>query len=308
MAAGQGCISRRTDRIPTGRQHTLLDNEELKEALKITEEIAIKAWDIIEPLYQTDLRIYEKPGDGPATEADIKADHFIIEELQSKFGDHFGYFSEENYQGAERFSKKACWIVDPIDGTRDFMEGKDDFAIQIGLAQYSEESKVFEPDLGVVYMPRYGFLFSASRGTGAWERNMKSGGSRQCYVSEQENLEKASAVVSSSGMGRRISAALERLSPAELQRRGSLGVKVMEVVAGRADFYINTSRGYAKEWDICAPHAILREAKGTMRDLSGNRHSYLKENYYVENGIIAGNKALCDQIILNLQSESILWE
>lgn len=261
---------------------------------------ALRAWEEVSHLFQGSFKVFEKPGESPATEADIAADRIILETLKGTFPEEkYGYLSEETEHGTDRLTKDYCWIIDPIDGTREFIEGRDDFAVQIGLVDRSNDDGQYRPLFGLVYEPRAGKLFHAYRGEGAWveDPSANSSGKRQVHVSETVDLEALRLIVTRQGYGHRLGAVIERLPTAEICRRGSFGVKTMAVAAGEADVYLHTARRQSKEWDTCGPHAILLEAGGILTDVTGGEITYNKEDYFVERGALACNPALHEVLL-----------
>jgi 3'(2'), 5'-bisphosphate nucleotidase len=280
---------------------------DLVAAGEFARHLALETWEQIAGFFRGKFDVFEKESDGPATEADILADRFILSRLGERYpASRFGYLSEETAHGPERLQREACWIIDPIDGTRDFMEGREDFAIQIGLAQRAA-SGIFEPVVGVVYQPAAALLYRAVRGQGAWRENLRLGTQERLVVSACRELTDCRLVITRSHMGRRLAAAMEALQPRESYTAGSLGVKVAHVSERRADLYINTSRRFCKEWDVCAPHAILAEAGGMLTDLRGNRIDYNQPDVYIEEGLVASNGHLHREVLMRLAGVPEAW-
>jgi len=282
---------------------------DLDNCLDAAREAALFAWKRIEHFFQGDYRVYEKENEGPATEADILADHLIVDFLQERFSpDHFGYLSEETQQGHQRLGKDLCWIIDPIDGTRDFIEGRDDFCLQIGLAARVDQNGPLKPVAGVVYEPRANRLALASHGAGAFEENLKTGQVTRMEVTKRAEVAGAHLVVTRQHFGRRLKTTVDHLDAGEVSRRGSFGVKVIDVAAGRADYYLNTARRQCKEWDTCAPHAILLEAGGRLTNLSGKELSYNRRSFRIDGGALASNGFLHGELLQRLEGIDVLWE
>lgn len=286
-----------------------MNQPNLEQCRNDAREAALLAWKEIESFFQGDFEVFEKEGDGPATEADIRADHFIVDYLRARYPEtEYGYLSEETQHGNERLGKKYCWIIDPIDGTREFIQGKDDFAVHIGLAGRIGEDGPSVPLVGVVYEPRAGWLYSSAHQLGAWGENLNTGEKVPLAVSDQTDLAKSRVVITSQKYGTRLQRALDRLNPIDIHRRGSFGVKTLQVVCRKAEIYLNTARRQSKEWDTLAPHAVLNEAGGRMTNLEGQEITYNKEDYYVEMGTIASNKALHELALKTLGDVSDWWD
>ena len=287
-----------------------LNNLDIEQCCQDACQAARLAWDAIRGYYKGSFKVIQKAGEGPATEADLLADRVILDHLSARYpASAFGFLSEETEKGSERLNKPWCWIVDPIDGTRDFIEGKPDFAVHIGLAGNMDGVEGgLTPAVGVVYLPVENLLFRATRGGGAWVDRLDLGTTDRVRVSTQDTMQEMELVVTRSNWGRRMYSAVEQLSPKRVYRRGSLGVKVCDVALGRADAYLNTARGQCKEWDTCAPHAVLLEAGGKLSDLNGAPIRYNKPDYIIENGILASNGTLHQPVLEELHQTKELWD
>lgn len=290
---------------PIGRIRPTLQSIDLESCRREAIAAAIKAWDVIAPFHKGSYGIYQKAGEGPATDADIAADRAILDHLQAQFpAAQFGYLTEETEKDDERLRHRYCWIIDPIDGTREFIEGRDDFAVHIGLAGPASPDGPIVALVGVVYMPKAGILYHAVKGQGAFARDMVTGNDRRLEVSSTDKLGDARLVVTRAadalGPQRRLTRAVARLGVRDVYTLGSLGVKVAEVVEGRADFYMNASHKSCKEWDVCAPAIVLEEAGGRISQVAGDPILYNKVDYYVHHGLIASNGVLHERIVKSL--------
>lgn len=277
-------------------------NELEERELTAAREIAIECWEHIRDYYGGEYEIHDKH-DGPATDADKDADRFITAALRERFPEH-GILSEESTDGPERLSKDRLWVVDPIDGTKDFIKGTGDFAIQIGLA--AREGKHFQPRVGVVMQPIGERLYFAVADGGAWVHELKTDEERRMQVSKIDKLEEQTIVMTRSHRTKRFLILVERLQPAKTITMGSMGLKMAKVSLGEAEIYLNNARGYCKEWDICAPDIILREAGGTVTGMDGLPFTYNKEDVTIPNGVLATNGANHQQLverILELETE-----
>lgn len=265
-----------------------------EEMVEHAKEAARRAWQAMAPFHRGQFRVYEKQGEGPATDADLAADAAILDYLRPRYGDA-GFLTEETGDSAERLACELCWIIDPIDGTREFIEGRSDFAVHIALVRRDPADGLFHPLVSVVSVPKANRLYWAVQGGGAWVEpaEAKRGSqARRLTVAPTETLGGARAVVTRAPRGARLQEALRLLAPAEIYTLGSLGIKVVELLEARASLYINTGRRSCKEWDVCAPDLILREAGGRISDLLGNDFTYNKADYLVYNGLLASNGRL----------------
>ena len=129
--------------------------------LNLAKEAAIEAGSIIMKYYQKDYDVHQKSYHNPVTTADKEADEKIKQILLSNNSD-YGWLSEETVDSKERLSKKYIWVVDPLDGTKEFIEGIPNFVVSIALV---EDNK---PILGVLYNPVTGEIFSAAKNCGSF--------------------------------------------------------------------------------------------------------------------------------------------
>jgi len=296
------------DRNREQRNHFAMMPVDLRKCCDDARNAALLAWEKIAHFHRGSFQVIEKKGEGPATEADLLADKVIVDYLSQRHdGNSFGFLTEETESDSSRLSKPCCWIIDPIDGTRDFIEGRADFAIQIGLSGLGDSAGQ-EPLMGVVFLPVHGILFAGYRGAGAWREDLRAGTKTPVAVSKLDDVKALRLVATRSHWGHRMTALVERLQPKHMSRRGSLGVKVCDVVDDVADAYINTARSQCKEWDTCAPHAILAEAGGVLTDLKGDAVRYNKQKYHIEYGLLASNAALHGKLVEIVRSIPALWQ
>lgn len=318
---------RRLSSPPPGAQSTVNPSDRAA-ACSIAVEAALSAWSSISHFHRGTYDVEHKD-EGPSTTADKLADRLIVEFLRSRFkGERFGFLSEEAPADPARLGREALWIVDPIDGTKDFIRGSGDFAIHIGMAEQRGPGVGFwDATVGVVYHPIAGHLFYGSRGNGTWIREEKARGKpvaerwwsreglppdatlraadlerdfeapRRLQVAGQDTIERMTAVVSQSHRTKKLSRVLELVPFARSYSRGSVGVKIGEVLLGAADVYVNTTRGSCKEWDLCAPQALLEEAGGKVTSLDGDEILYNREDVYIPNGILASNGLAHDALV-----------
>jgi 3'(2'), 5'-bisphosphate nucleotidase len=212
----------------------------------------------------------------PVTAADHAANDVIVAALQQAFlGD--AILSEESADSPARLSARRVWIVDPLDGTKEFLAQNGEFSIMIGLAIDAEAV------LGVVYLPAVDLIYAAAKGEGAWvERE-----------AEREPLRRVAAnpaalrlVGSRSHADPLVARLQEALGITDVAPCGSVGVKCTRIAHGERDLYLHPVP-YLKEWDTCAPEAILREAGGSVTDCRGEPLRYNKPDPRQPHGIMA---------------------
>ena len=214
----------------------------------------------------------------PVTDADQTSHQILVNGLQ-KFG--IPIFSEEGAHTQTPDEHGLLWMVDPLDGTKDFVAGSADWCVMAGLLREDV------PVLGVVYAPRYDKLWSAEKGRGAQLR--ERGASRSIHVSQTNDIREATAVVSVHHFSERERKYYARLG-CSTRALGSIGLKWGSIAEGGADVY--RSEAPLGEWDVCAPQAVLEEAGGRVSDLHGASLHYGAPSRRFAEGCVASNGVL----------------
>ena len=225
----------------------------------------------------------EKPNDGgPVTAADLAVNRLLVDALTESFPDDV-ILAEESAPEATRRGQwgpdTRVWMVDPIDGTREFSQGLDAWAVHIGLCVGGT------PVLGVVARPALGQLLWGSRGAGAWIRD---GGDERSLAAPAVAVENPRMISSASRPSHHILALAEALGidDADRIRSGSTGVKMSRLALGEAELYPHASGGL-KHWDLCAPQAILEASGGRVTDLRGQPLRYDSDRLHHPGGLLA---------------------
>jgi myo-inositol-1(or 4)-monophosphatase len=229
--------------------------------------------------YRDTFAVRDKSPDNPVTDADLAADALLRQRLLALLPEA-GWLSEETADSHERLGCSLVWVVDPIDGTKEFVLGLPEFSVSVALV---EEGL---PKLAVVHNPPSGEFFYAQRNQGTY----LSG--RRVAVSGRSRLAGAQVDASRSERKRGEFAPFEELL--ELHTMGSIAYKLARVAAGQSD--ATWSRGPKSEWDICAGTLLVAEAGGRCVDLDGRQ---LRFNNAVPkvNGIIATNARLHEPVM-----------
>jgi 3'(2'), 5'-bisphosphate nucleotidase len=232
--------------------------------------------------------IHLKADASPVTQADRDADAVIAGVLRAAFPDD-AILSEETPDDLARLSRSRVWIVDPLDGTRDFVGRTDDFAVHVALTVDGV------PVVGAVYLPVPAAMYSASSGGGAWR---EAGGARErLHVSATADRAALRIGISRHHLSDRLRACLDTAQIASRIPTGA-SVKHMRVASGDLDAVINLSSGEL-EWDTCAPEIVIREAGGSYSDGDGLPFRYNQRNLEHERGSVASNGA-CHAELLSL--------
>ncbi len=278
----------------------------LEEILTITRSIAWGATDILRSYYRGDLNqnleVNYKQNE-PVTIADTATSKYILEELQAALGSKdFGYICEETYKQQSANSKEWVWIIDPLDGTRDFIDKTGEYAIHIALVKDNR------PILAVVAQPETQKLFYGITGNGSFVEVRSANGdnhTKALSVSTTNNLEDLTLVVSRSHRNEKLNYLLQNLPCKNQKAVGSIGGKIAAIVEQKADIYISLSgKSAPKDWDLAAPELILSEAGGTFTHFDGTNLSYNTGDVNQWGGLIASN-GKCHQILCK-QVEKIL--
>jgi 3'(2'), 5'-bisphosphate nucleotidase len=260
--------------------------------LEVAKKLAIDAGAILMAYYQQAISIdWKAPGD-PVTAADRDASEFIVGGLRREFPSH-GILSEEEADDMAWLKYKQVWMIDPMDGTREFIDHREDFAVQIGLVHEGT------PVLGVVYQPTKGKLYYAAQGSGAFMA--AAGTTTPMHVSSENIAARMTLAVSRSHRSSRIEAIRQQLGITESIAMGSVGLKVGLVCEGRADIYVHPGNK-THLWDTCGPEAILREAGGRMTDTSNHPLCYTQAEHRNLHGLIATNGVVHDRVVQVTQS------
>src|SRR5713226_421226 len=226
------------------------------------------------------------------TAADREANELIVGRLQKEFPDD-GILAEESVDNSDRLDKDRVWLIDPMDGTKNFIARDGDFAVQIGLAVGGESI------LGVVYQPTRKVLYRAVRGGGAWIEEDDKPAARM-EVSKQTKPGEMILASSRSHRSPRMERVVSAFGFKDETRRGSVGVKIGLIAERQADLYLHLSPS-TKQWDTCGPEAILAEAGGRLTDLFGQPLRYNGLRVDNRNGIVATNGAAHEVVIENLK-------
>lgn len=268
--------------------------EGLEEILAIARRVGWGAADILRSFYRGnsndgDLEIQEKK-DGPVTAADVATNHYILEKLQLALGtESFGYLSEETYKTLSDLEKDLLinqpwvWIIDPLDGTRDFIDKTGEYAVHIALAYQGR------PILSIVAWPEAEKLYYATLGGGTFVET-RTGITTQKFVSKLNHLQDLSLVASRTHRDERFKQLLNQLPFKAKHYVGSIGCKIATIIEQQADVYISLSgKSAPKDWDMAAPELILTEAGGQFTHFDGTPLTYNQGDVNQWGGLMASN-------------------
>ncbi len=236
--------------------------------IELAAALALDAGAAILAVRRRGFDVIRKEDRSPVTEADHAAEAIIVAGLRHAVPGIPVIAEEEVAAGSLTAPSEEYWLVDPLDGTREFAAGHDEFAVNIGLVRDSR------PVLGVVAIPAAGELFGGIIGRGAWKRI----GATQTAVSARLPPEEGLTVLASRyhGNSTRLDEFLRGKRVARLINFGS-SVKFCRLAEGVADLYPRFGR--TMEWDTCAPQAVLEAAGGTVRTFDGAELRYDKPGW-----------------------------
>jgi 3'(2'), 5'-bisphosphate nucleotidase len=268
----------------------------LTDLLELLRPIVWGAVDILQSYYRGEQELQiQKLESSPVTAADLAVNQHLLTELQSRLdAAEFGYMSEETYQPGPPFPQPYVWIIDPLDGTRDFIDKTGEYAVQIALVHQGR------PVLAVVAWPEAQKLYTATLGGGTFVEN-RQGERQQLWVSTQADPSQMRLVVSRSHRDQRFDALLRQL-PTQLQTQvGSVGCKIATIIEQRAELYPSlTTKSAPKDWDLAAPELILTEAGGKFSHFDLTPILYNRGDAAQWGGFLASNGPahveLCQQI------------
>jgi len=239
-------------------------NKGLSNCLPQVIDIAHQAGQAIVEIYNRDFTIEHKDDKSPLTEADMAAHHIIVDGLQALTPD-IPVLSEESASVpfAERSSWHRYWLVDPLDGTREFIKRNGEFTVNIALIEDGQAI------MGVIVVPVTGKSFYACRGQGAY--SVAQGGDARAIHVRALNPDKIKIAGSRSHAGDRLKVFLDKVGHHELVSMGS-SLKSCLVAEGKADIYPRL--GLTSEWDTAAAQAIVEEAGGKITTLDMQQLRY----------------------------------
>lgn len=272
--------------------------DRLEEILAIARSVSWGASDILRSYYrggsnEGDLEVLDKK-DGPVTAADLVTNHYILEKLQAALKtEDFGYLSEEAYKGTEALPQPWVWIIDPLDGTRDFIDKTGEYAIHIALSHRGR------PVLAVVAVPETEKIYYATLGGGTFVET-RQGQTNPIRVSDRNRIEELYLVASRTHRDERFQKLIDRLPFKDKNYVGSVGCKISTILEKQSDVYISLSgKSAPKDWDFAAPELILTEAGGKFTHFNGEALIYNRGDVRQWGGLMASNghchQKLCDR-------------
>lgn len=249
--------------------------------LKVAVKAAMRGGRAVMEEYGREILYAAKDDDSPVTSADLKSNEVVKAVLAET---PLPILSEE--EDDERYGGGRIWIVDPLDGTSDFVDRTGEFTVMVALVSDGV------PVVGAINQPAAGVTYAAERGGGAW----RSEGERWTRI-RVDNASPANCIAlrSRHHYTDEERLFLESLGLADIRTMGS-SLKVARICEGGAHVYV-TFTDRMKEWDTAASWCIIHEAGGRMTDMAGDPLTYNQPDVFHRNGILATNGRVHDYIV-----------
>lgn len=240
-------------------------NNRLEIVLEDCLAAAYEAGEAILKIYNEGFWVAEKEDHTPVTAADIKANDIILGNLKNKYPEA-AFLAEESADDMARRENEWCFIIDPLDGTKEFIKRSDEFTVNIALVRNQR------PVLGVVYLPVMKEVYYAVKGKGAFKLCAEKEPERIHVSNRTENIR---AAVSKSNSPANIREILKGYGIENLIFAGS-ALKGCLIASGKAEIYYRG--GLTSEWDTAAMQCVIEEAGGILRQLDDSEMLYNREN------------------------------
>ena len=240
----------------------------------------------------------------PVTKADLKVNEVIIQRINEKYkGVDWEILSEENVKIDPQNTNKNVdwiWVLDPLDGTKDFIQGTGNYAMHLAL-NYKQK-----PYIGIVLIPENDELWF-SYGEKIWGEK-RDGSNIKANLSKNKNLQDMVLVTSKNHRNEILKKLIQKIHFKKVNIMGSIGCKIASIVRGESDIYICLSlpgKSSPKDWDFAAPEAILKAAGGAITTLDCQPLTYGKRNFE-QDGIIVASSNLVTHMNVCFQIKEII--
>ena len=285
-------------KLPFGVEiNDLIDN--LRSLSWEAADILLYYANIIKKLEQKNEILKNKNNDDPVTLADLEVNELIINRINQTYQDtNWEILSEENFKIQSNYFNNVdwLWVLDPLDGTKDFIQGTQNYAMHLAL-NYKRK-----PYIGIVLIPEKDELW-ISYEEKIWCEN-RDGNIRKQNMSETNILEKMTIVTSKNHRNQKLKDLIEKINFKKTILMGSIGCKVASIIRGESDIYIALSlpgETAPKDWDFAAPEAILKAAGGSITNIDNEELVYGSTDLKHSGIIIASNnkknhKRICSEV------------
>ncbi len=256
----------------------------LQKELKLSIDLSIKAGKEILEVYKDTIEVEYKDDKSPLTLADKRSNDVIVEGLKREFH-QYSILSEESADDKSRLDNDWCWIVDPLDGTKEFIKRNGEFTVNIALT-YKKKTV-----LGVIYVPVKDELYYATKGDGAYMiQNCNSSMDNKALLKVSERTDNIRLVKSRSHASGKLKELIEDKNDLiEDTKPAGSSLKGCLVAKGGAEVYYRFNP--TMEWDTAAMQCIVEEAGAIFRQMDGSEMLYNRENNLNDKGFyIVNNK------------------
>ena len=295
-------------KLPNGvNVNNLLDD--LKNLSWQAADILLTYSDIIKNSEKKSEILKNKNINDPVTKADLEVNELIIKKINQKYPNvNWEILSEENFKIKSNYydrNKDWLWILDPLDGTKDFIQGTGNFAMHLAL-NYKRK-----PYIGIVLIPEKDELW-ISYADKIWLEK-RNGSIQKQNFSETNILQKMTVVTSKNHGNEKLKNLIDNIKFKKIIIMGSIGCKIASILRGESDIYISLSlpgKSAPKDWDFAAPEAILKAAGGAITNINNEDLVYGTTTLEHPGIIIASNseqnhKKICTQISEIIQKYDI---
>ena len=228
--------------------------------------------------------------DNPVTIADLKVNKLIINRIKEKYNNiNWEILSEENAKNKlvkSNINADWVWVIDPLDGTKDFIQGTSNYAMHIAL-NFKKK-----PIIGVVLIPEKDELWFAY-GERVWCEK-RDGSIIKPNLSKNKTLKDMILVTSKNHRNETLKNLIQKINFSEVKVMGSIGCKIASIVRGESDIYICLSlpgKSSPKDWDFAAPEAILKASGGAITNLANEELTYGRLDF-AQGGIIVASNSI----------------
>ena len=254
--------------------------------------------------------ITNKESTDPVTIADLEVNDLILKRMQEKYQNtNWKYLSEENVKNNQKQNLETnsewLWILDPLDGTKDFIQGTGDYAMHFALNHKNR------PIIGVVLIPEKDELW-ISNGKTVWCEK-RTNAKQSLGLRVEKNISEMTVVTSRNHNNEILKSLIDKIKFKKINSMGSIGCKIASLIRGDSDIYISLSlagKSSPKDWDFAAPEAILNVAGGRISNLDNQPLIYGQIGFEQRGLIVATNnrkshKKICLQIKKIIEKENI---
>ena len=224
----------------------------------------------------------------PVTLADLRVNELIIRRINEKYkGVNWQILSEENSKNDSikcDINEDWVWILDPLDGTKDFIQGTENYAMHLALNHKQK------PYIGVVLIPERNELWFAC-GERVWCEK-RNGSIIKPNLSKNKTLKNMTLVTSKNHRNETLKKLIQKINFSEVKVMGSIGCKIASILRGESDIYICLSlpgKTSPKDWDFAAPEAILKASGGAITNLANQELTYGRSDFSQGGVLIASN-------------------